>query len=151
MEQFKGVDDLLDFAMSKEQEAADLYNRMAGQVDSPTTKKLFKDLEKEELMHKARLKAMKAGRELVPIAPKISDLKIADYLTQVQLKPGMDYQDGLIYAMQAEKAEFRLYMDLHGKTDNQNLQNLLLKLAQEEAQHKLRLELEYDEYILTEN
>lgn len=151
MEQFKGVDDILDFAMTKEQEAADLYRRMAEQGANPSTKKLFEELEKEELMHKARLKAMKAGKELAPIAPKISDLKIGDYLTKVQLKPGMDYQEGLIYGMQAEKAEFRLYMDLHGKTDDQNLRNLLLKLAQEEAQHKLRLELEYDEYILTEN
>ena len=151
MNEFKSVDDIIDFAMGKEQEAADLYRDMATKVESAATRKFFQELEKEELMHKARLKAMKEGKELVRIAPEISDLKIGDYLTEAELKPGMDYQDGLIYGMQAEKAEFRLYMDLADKADDEHLRNLLLTLANEEAQHKLRLELEYDEYVLTEN
>jgi len=151
MDEFRSVDDILDFAIGKEQDAADLYKRMAGQADGPATKKLFLELEKEELMHKARLKAMKKGKELVRIAPNISDLKIGDYLTEAVIKPGMSYQDGLIYGMQTEKAEFRLYMDLSAQTDDENLRNLLLTLANEEAQHKLRLELEYDEFVLTEN
>jgi len=151
MDEFRSVDDILDFAIGKEQDAADLYKRMAGQSDGPATKKLFLELEKEELMHKARLKAMKQGKELARIAPNISDLKIGDYLTEAEIKPGMSYQDGLIYGMQTEKAEFRLYMDLSAQTDDENLHNLLLTLANEEAQHKLRLELEYDEFVLTEN
>ncbi len=39
-----------------------------------------------------------------------------------------------------EKAAFRLYTDLAAKTDDPELQKLLLDLAQEEAKHKLRFE-----------
>ena len=151
MEEFKSVDDILDFAITQEEKAAGLYRRMTTQVKSPSTRRLFQDLEREELGHKARLEAMKAGKQLVRLVAKISDLKISDYLTRAELKPDMDYQDGLIYAMQAEKAEFKLYMDLSGKTEDDNLRNLLLNLASEEAQHKLKLELEYDDHVLTEN
>ena len=36
-------------------------------------------------------------------------------------------------------------------TTDADLQALLLSLAQEEAKHKLRFEIEYDDNILTEN
>ena len=62
----------------------------------------------------------------------------------------MDYQEALILAMKKEKASFRLYNDLAATTDDADLRSLLLGLAQEEAKHKLRLEVEYDEHFLTE-
>ena len=41
--------------------------------------------------------------------------------------------------------------DLAERVDDENLKNLMLGLAQEEAKHKLRFEIEYDERILGEN
>jgi len=40
---------------------------------------------------------------------------------------------------------------LAGIVPNSNLKNIFLSLAQEEAKHKLRFEIEYDDYILKEN
>ena len=54
-------------------------------------------------------------------------------------------------AMKAEKAAFKLYTDLAAATDDDGLKQIFLDLAQEEAKHKLRFELEYDDSILTEN
>jgi len=53
--------------------------------------------------------------------------------------------------MKQEKAAFKLYSNLADKTDDDNLKALFLTLAQEEAKHKLRFEVEYDEVILKEN
>ena len=53
--------------------------------------------------------------------------------------------------MKKEKAAFRLYTDLSKATDNVELSKLFLALAKEEARHKLRFELEYDEHYLPEN
>ena len=53
--------------------------------------------------------------------------------------------------MKKEKAAFRLYSDLAAKTDDANRKETMLGLAQEEAKHKLRFEVEYDEFVLTEN
>jgi rubrerythrin len=63
----------------------------------------------------------------------------------------MDYQDALDVAMHREKAAFALYTDLAGATDDPELQELFTALAQEEAKHKLFLEREYDEHVLTDN
>jgi len=49
------------------------------------------------------------------------------------------------------KASFRLYTDLAARSENADLVTLFEALAQEEAKHKLRFEVEYDEYVLREN
>ncbi len=69
----------------------------------------------------------------------------------VEEEPEMNYQEALILAMKKEKKAFQLYMDLHEAADNENAKNIFIILAQEEAKHKLRLEIEYDEYILKED
>jgi rubrerythrin len=63
----------------------------------------------------------------------------------------MDYQSALILAMKQEKAAFRLYTDLAASTDDEKVRDLFLGLAQEEAKHKLRFEVEYDDDFLRDN
>ena len=96
--------------------------------------------------------AVKQGRKLQAASGKVLDLKIGDYLVAEEEPTGrMDYQDALILAMKKEKKAFQLYSDLAASTDDGGLQELFLGLAQEEAKHKLRFEIEYDEHILREN
>ena len=83
---------------------------------------------------------------------KVQDLKIGDYLLDVDTSRGdLSYQETLIVAMKEEKAAFRLYSDLASRTDHPTLKETFLMLAQEEAKHKLRFEIEYDNFVLTEN
>ena len=63
----------------------------------------------------------------------------------------MDYQEALVVAMKKEKKAFKMYIDLAGATDDTNLQTVFMSLAQEEAKHKLRFEIEYDDFVMTEN
>ncbi len=97
------------------------------------------------------LQGIKKGKIPAPMAKKVIDLKIGDYLTDVDLEPNLDYQKALIVAMKKEKASFKLYTDLAAVADDENLRSTFLILAQEEAKHKLRFEVEYDDYILSEN
>jgi rubrerythrin len=53
--------------------------------------------------------------------------------------------------MKEEKAAFKLYSDLAARTDDAAAKEVLLMLAQEEAKHKLRFEIEYDDNILKEH
>lgn len=53
--------------------------------------------------------------------------------------------------MKKEKAAFRLYNDLASTVKDRALRETFLALAQEEARHKLRFEIAYDEEILREN
>lgn len=148
---FKTADEILDFAINKEEEAAQFYTDLAAKAEQWTMSKVFEDFAQEEIKHKEKVLAVKGGKLLAPVVDKVKDLKIADYLVEVAPSPELDYQGALILAMKKEKASFRLYNDLAAATENDNLKATLLSLAQEEAKHKLRLEVEYDEHFLSEN
>jgi rubrerythrin len=114
-------------------------------------KDVFRGFAREEMGHKAKLEAVRKGQLLLSAQQKITDLGIGDHLTDIELQGELDYQQALIVAMKAEKAAFKLYLELADATDNAELRDLLLSLANEEARHKLRFEIEYDDVILTEN
>ena len=151
MTNFKNVDEVLDFAIDKEIEASNYYAHLADHMKEQWMKDLFKNFSNEEKKHEAKLKEVKAGQRLLPAHDKVTDLKIADYVVDVQDTPGMGFQEALILAMKREKASFKLYNDLADSTDDQGLKETFLALAQEEAKHKLRIEITYDDQILTEN
>lgn len=151
MEKFNNIDDVLDFAMDAEQKAVDFYNQLAERVKNEDMKSIFLEFAQEEVGHKAKLKKIKEEKMFVASSESISDLKISDYIDSVVIKPNMSYQEALIVAMNREKASFNLYTRLSKKTDVPELQNIFKMLAQEESKHKLRFEMEYDEFVLREN
>jgi rubrerythrin len=151
MNEFKSVNEILDYAMDAEQEAYEFYSKLASQSNSEAMRNVFEQFAQEEKGHKAKLAHIKEKGTYTLSGEKVADLKIADYTVDVDAKPNMSYQEALIVAMKKEKAAFRLYLDLSAKAPNEDLKNLFLSLAQEESRHKLRFEIEYDEYILREN
>ena len=147
---------ILDFAIEKEQDAVDFYTELAGKVAAQHMRDLLRGFAKEEQRHKTRLQQVKEGSMNLFVSKKVTDLKIADYLPDVDVagaagESEIDYQDALIMAMQREKAAFKLYSDLSTTTEDAGLKELFLSLAQEEAKHKLYFEIEYDEHVLTDN
>lgn len=151
MTKLSSVDEILDFAIENEQEAADFYNDLASRMSRPQMQSVFLGFAEEELGHKAKLQAIKANKALMGGEKKVLDLKLSDYLVDVGPTDGMDYADALVVAMKKEKAAFKLYSDLAATTQDAALRETLLGLAQEEAKHKLRFELEYDEHVMKEN
>jgi len=152
MQKFESTNDALDFAIQKEQEAHDFYMQISENIDRPTMKVIFAQFAREELGHKAKLEAVKRDGVLMSAEQKIMNLGIADYVVgDAEPSPNMSYQEALIVAMNAEKRAFRLYTDLAASTDYPGMRELFLGLAQEEAKHKLRFEIEYDDHILTDN
>lgn len=146
------IDKVLDFAIEKEEDAAQFYTDLAEKVDKKHLKEIFGQFALEEKSHKAKLQQVKGGNlDLSPINQKIMDLKIADSLMDVDLDTKFDYQAALIVAMKSEKASYKLYNDLAEMTDDKKIKEIFLGLAQEEAKHKLRFEIEYDDSILKDN
>ncbi len=146
------TDKILDFAIQKEEEAAEFYRGLAAKMARKPMQEVFAGFAKEEMGHKAKLQAVKDGHKLT-LSPKgVLDLKLADSF--VEPEPGrssLSYQEALIVAMKAEKAAYLLYYKLAGAADRPELKELFMMLAQEEAKHKLRFEIEYDEVVLSEN
>jgi rubrerythrin len=149
--EFNSVNEILDYAIVREQNAADFYTDLAVRMDREYMKDVFLGFAGEEIGHKAKLMDVKEGKQMLASEKKILDLKIGDSLVDVELSSDPSYQDALILAMKAEKNAFRLYSNLANATDDANLKTLFVGLANEEAKHKLRFEIEYDDAILTEN
>ncbi len=151
MIEFMSINDALDFAIQLEQEAVDFYTNLADVSKNQAMREVFIQFAKEEKGHKIRLKNIKRKEMFEFSDEKVFDLKIGDYLVDVEATNDMSYQDALILAMKNEKSAFKLYSDLAGIAPNSDLKNVFLALAQEEAKHKLRFEIEYDDNILKEN
>ncbi len=150
--EFTSVDDVLDFAIKNEENARAFYLDLSEKMDNKAMRRIFMDFAEEELKHKRKLMDVKDGKLLEPSKKKVLDLKIADYLADVDEEGEIDYQKALILAMKREKNAFKLYTDLaEAIEDNEGLRDTFLALAQEEAKHKLYFEREYDNVIYKHN
>ncbi|MEW6443123.1 MAG: ferritin family protein [bacterium] len=144
-------DEIIQFAVTKEQEAFELYRKMAAATESASGKILFKELADMERGHKSKLERLDRDYFASRKIKQVMDLKIADYLVDVELKPDSSYQDILLYAAKREKAAFDLYLDLSRVyISTPEIKKIFEVLAQEEAYHKLKLEREYDENVYKE-
>mgnify|MGYP003970917839 FL=1 len=144
---FGSFNEAIDFAVDREEAANKFYLKLAAQMEHAAMKAVFEDFAAEEKLHKEKLLEIKNGKIELPTVEKVMDLKIGDYLVDVQPNPGIDYQQALVVAMKQEKAAFKMYMDIAGMVTDTNLQNTFFMLANEEAKHKLRFEVEYDDLI----
>jgi len=151
MKEFNIVDDILDFAIDNEIDAYEFYTGLAAKAKNPEMKQVFLDFAAEEKGHRKLLEDVKKGKQVKIGVEKIADLKIADYTIDIRPTPDITYQDALILAMKKEKASFALYTDLAEAVQDAEAKKLFTSLAQQEAKHKLRFELEYDEIILKDN
>ena len=142
---------VLDFAIQNEIEARDLYQSLAHRSQTPAMKAVFEQFSKEEDGHRIKLEGIKGGASPMPLDTNVQDLKIGDFLVDVEPEPDMNYQEALIFAMKKEKEAFKLYTTLADFIDNPMLKETFHALAQEEAKHKLRFEIEYDDEVMTDN
>jgi len=142
--------EILEFAIFRENEAYNFFLALADRVKDQKIRKLLEDLAAEEIEHKAKLELeiIKTGRtvstDLEPPRPA------SDYiLTDDPLPLDMDYRDVLLLGMEKEEAAFRTYVNLIANVQDEHSREVLLALAEEEVKHKLRFETEYN--ALTKN
>ena len=144
-------DEVIAFAIAKEQEAVDDYTAASKTVKRANVKDMLLEFAAQEEAHKQKLMGIDQEKVAETSIVNIPDLKIADYSDTVELTPDMDYRDLLTAAMKREEKAHNLYTTLASSADEPGLKRLFEMLAQEEAGHKLALEREYDEHVLTEN
>ncbi len=145
---FHSVDDVIDFAIGQEIKAAEFYRKFAEIAEQPGVQKMCAEMAEEEEGHRRILEDLKAGMPMEPVKAKVSDLKITDYLRSFHLDPDADHQQLLTAAMKSEARAEKLYRDLAARCTTPRIKEVLLRLAEEEGQHKDSFEREYDDNIL---
>jgi len=140
---FNTIDEILDFAIGREIEAIQLYKDLAGKIDKPEMRKVLIGFIGEEQEHKIKLEDVKASG-IVLSDEEMGSLDIADDIEGGEVRPDMSYADILVFAMKKENVSVQLYTDLAKAVQDEELKDMFMWLAQEEAEHKLRFEMEYD-------
>ncbi|MEE4242806.1 MAG: ferritin family protein [Desulfopila sp.] len=146
---FGSVDEILQFAIDKEKEAVTFYTDLSKKESISSLKQTFRELAQEEAKHVKMLTGLSKNKTAIDSyeVKEITDLKISDYLTEMEYVEGMPMEDIITLAMKREEMAVRLYSDLAGKTSEKEAVKLFKLLAQEESEHKLTFEKMYDDYL----
>jgi rubrerythrin len=140
---FASLKDILDYAVAREKEAHDYYQILIALAKKPDVRRAFEVFASDELRHAEKLQAVRSG-DFMFEPEQVGSLGIADKAHSVRIHQDMNYTDALVVAMRKEKAAFRLYTKLATLSGEAKVKRMFSLLAQEEAGHKLGLELEYD-------
>ncbi|MBF0507554.1 MAG: ferritin family protein [Deltaproteobacteria bacterium] len=145
---FASFDEMIQFAVDKENEAVTFYESLSTLEPFSGTKEMFKEFAAEERKHAVMLTEF--GKDKGKIAQYkleiIPDLKRSDYLVDTEYTPGMDYREVLRLAMKREEKSLFLYDSL-AQAVADDTKKLFQLLAQEESKHKLALEKMYDDFM----
>jgi rubrerythrin len=143
MEPLRSIQDILNYAIAREAEAHSFYKELSLHVEKSDLQKTLQNFALDEFQHKLHLEAVRDG-EVLMHPDQVGSLDIADSLIDIEPTKDMDYTEVLALAIRKENAACQLYSKLAEAARDSKTKQILLLLAQEEAKHKLALEIEYD-------
>jgi rubrerythrin len=140
----RSINDLLDIAIKKEEEAFKSYSKMATEVSDKFAKETLEFLALEEQKHKVTLENYKNGnlKEAMDLS-KVVDYKIVEHIERPNLNTGSEAKDVYLFAAHEELGAYNFYMELANLHQDGEAKELLLKMANEEKKHKEKLEYYY--------
>lgn len=144
MKKLFSIKEALDIAIAGEVEAHKLYIDMAAMVDNPWIRETIEGFAQEELQHRRKLQAVRAGKAVLEGGEAV-ELGIAETLEDVQPRANMTFPDLLAFAINKEGTSYRLYKRMAEVFSEPELKDLFSKLAKEEAGHRRRFEMQYED------
>ncbi|KPJ51967.1 hypothetical protein AMJ39_08945 [candidate division TA06 bacterium DG_24] len=139
----------ISLAIEREIGAATLYDGASKKATRPDAKKMFEELADEEREHRRRLEELDPSKLTSYKVEEIPDMGIGKPEGKATFDPNMGYQKILMFAIAKEEEAKGFYEHLAGTVDKPEVRQLFTALAQEEAKHRLRLQDEYDEHVMT--
>jgi rubrerythrin len=148
---FTDLNEIIDFAIEREKEAAEFYESLAKEESMSGTREMLKEFAEVEKAHQSMLENLKSGKVDENLANYklkwIPDMKRSDYVVDMEYQKGMAYNEILMIAMKREESALKLYNELLKKAESDEMKKVFKILCQEEAKHKLSLETLYDDYM----
>jgi rubrerythrin len=149
---FKTFNDIIDFAIIREKQAVKFYQVLQQTVKFEGQRQLMTEFEKMEQGHIGILQGIRQKKTAAMAdVSMVQNLRISDYLVEGDIHENITYQEIIILAMKREQKALLLYTSLAGRMTDAGTKQLFMKLAAEEAKHKLHFEKIYDDEILKEN
>ncbi len=135
---------ILEFAITREQKAHEFYLNLARQTNHPLKRMLFERFAREELSHMEKLQSHLFGTWELPALESAPPLLANDSFQELNPQIKEQLHKVIANAMQKEKNSFRLYMDMAMKVKDETIRDTLMALAKDEANHQALLEMEFD-------
>jgi rubrerythrin len=148
---FVTLEQIISFAVEREETAYRLYKQAAELSTSIASKKMFEEMAAEEAGHKEVFSKIDIAKAEGHVPARIPDMKISQYLVDVPFRKDMTYQEILTFAMKTEESAYKLYDAAADAIEDPKLKKVLKVFADVERGHKAKLEVLYDEYVLREN
>ena len=144
--EFQTFAQVIDYAIDREIRSLLFYRAWARRVTDTELQGIFRQFADQELKHQKKLAKVKQGqcKYLKGDMPTLG-LGIAEAVEETVPYPEMLIEEAMALAMTKEKQAYHLYLQLASNAETEDLADLFLNLANEEANHKVRLEIEYDE------
>ncbi len=145
----RSMDDVVNFAISREENAIDFYRQCASRARNPGIREFFHEMAREEERHRTLLADLNPSSLGDLKLEKVEDLRISDYLLDITFTEKITYQEALTLAMKKEEKAHAFYEAWKNKCIHEDTGKLFALLANEELKHKRKIETLYDEHILT--
>ena len=146
---FESIEEIINFAIENEKEAAAFYAECAEQEPFEAIKDTLSDFSAEEKKHQSMLENLGNNQELIKDynLKWVPDIKRSDYIDEIEYEKGMHFVDILRLSMKREEQALKMYNTLQDRTDNPENKKVFQILCQEEAKHKQFFETLYDDYM----
>lgn len=141
----KQLSEIIDLAIQREEEAYDFYMDIFNKLEDPSIKDTVEFIAKEELKHKAFLVNYRKG-DYGPDALRMTDVveyKVSEYLEEPEITNETKREDVYLIASHRESRSHRFYTELANMHEENNVKEMLLKMANEELKHKEKMEYLY--------
>jgi len=141
----KRVSDILEIAIKREEEAYDFYMDILSKAVDAAVKDTLKFIAGEEVKHKNFLVKYRDGDFGTKALRMIDvvDYKIAEYLEEPEVDENSKPEDVYLVASHRELRAYHFYTELANLHADGDLQEMLLKMANEELKHKEKMEYLY--------
>ncbi|MCG8567003.1 MAG: ferritin family protein, partial [Desulfobacterales bacterium] len=129
---FGSVDEILEFAIKREEEAVAFYLSLAKEATRKALQETFESFAREEEKHVKLLSNISGNKDMIDSYEfkKVTDLKISDYLVEKDYEEGMPMPEILKLAMKREEKAVKLYQTMAEQTDNADVKKVFQILVQ---------------------
>lgn len=146
------LDELLDKAIKREEEAFDFYSKLGTSIADPAVKDALKYLADQEKKHREFLVSYKSGKtgSSALRMSEVIDYSIAQHMDKPDIEKDLNTQDVYLVAAHRELNSYNFYKGLAEIHSDGEVKDMLLKMAGEELKHKEKVEYLYSNTAFTQ-
>lgn len=147
---FDSMNELLGYAMQREEEASFLYRQAAGIARNAESKDMFLKLAEIEDGYRQLLSQFRDDGSLPNTPVVLPDNRLCETLPDQPLEPDMALPEILMYAIKKEQKAFTLYSEAAHSCNEPHIRKALLVIAEEERRRRLELEAFFEKEVISE-